>query len=576
MSTQYASRRVPRKQGTGVVGIVSVVLLLLAVPIVGYMAWYVIKHPIGAAKGGGPLASAGDQKSGKVSPNSKSTFKKPAKSSMGERPYTSSSQSPYSSGSYTPPPQVNVPAQNSVGSSVQLISEAVKESLKARPTLVVWLFDQSKSNANYRSEVAQQLPGFYRDLIKKDAKSDDKPLLTAVAAYSDKVEFLTEEPTDDVEAVTKLAGEIKDSNSSVENTFTAIHMAAEKFAPFKVQKGRLITFVVVSDEVGDDHGQLDEALKICNRYTIPVYVVGISALSGRQSAASTIEGPATATENPVRQGPETRDLEVIDLEYPRGNAGPAAGDSGFGPYYLSQLCLATDGKYFAIPLGYRGGSEGMYIRSSTNIMGRTQPTAPPQTVDPVKMRQYAPKFMSDAEYLKVVNSNKALQALLAAAKLPRVEVMHSFTSGFETSDEAGLRRSLDSSQRPIARIQPPIEEMFNILKAGESDAGKLTQPRWQAEFYLALGRAMAAKARADGYLAQVATLKNGKKFEVEGHTHWELQPADEFKGNSTIDSMRNKAAGYLNKVITEHPGTTWAVMAQQELSEPIGWKWTER
>jgi hypothetical protein len=263
---------------------------------------------------------------------------------------------------------------------------------------------------------------------------------------------------------------------------------------------------------------------------------------------------------------------MIDLEYPRGNSGPAAADSGFGPYYLSQLCQETDGKYFAIPLSFRGdrgGGRGFTIRGNQNA-------GQPMTVDPAKMRQYAPKYMSDAEYLKVVNSNKALQALLSAAKLPRVEVMHSFTGGFETRDEAGLRRSLDSSQRPIARIQPPIEEMYNMLKAGESDAGKLTQPRWQAEFYLALGRAMAAKARADGYLAQVAVLKNGKKFEQEGHTFWELVPADEFKGNSTIDNMRKKATDYLNKVITDHPGTTWAVMAQHELSEPIGWKWNER
>src|SRR4029077_15524138 len=119
-----------------------------------------------------------------------------------------------------------------------------------------------------------------------------------------------------------------------ENTFAAIHMAAEKFAPYKVKKGRRITFIVVSDEVGDDEAQLEEALKICNRYTIPVYVVGIAAIPGRSSGAS-IE------EEPLRQGPDSRDIEMIDLEFPRGNAGPSAGDSGLGPYYLTQLCLAT-------------------------------------------------------------------------------------------------------------------------------------------------------------------------------------------------------------------------------------------
>lgn len=569
MSTHYASRRVPRKQGTGVVGIISVVLMLVAVPIVGYLAWYVIKHPMGTvtAKGGGPLASSGG-KSNRSHATSSSQFKSPPRSSNtgGERLFHPGTPSDFKP--YTPPTQFNNPDQNSVGSSLQLIGESVKESIKARKTLIVWLFDQSKSNSNYRSEVAQQLPNFYRDLVKKEAKGDDSPLLSAVGVYSDKVEFLTETPTDDVEAVTKMVGEIKDGGSPVENTFAAIHMAAEKFAPYKVQKGRLITFIVVSDEVGDDEAQLEEALKICNRYTIPVYVVGIAAIPGRSSDAS-VEG------TPLRQGPDSRDIEMIDLEFPRGSAGPSAGDSGLGPYYLNQLCLQTEGKYFAIPTMHRGngGNRGFQI-----VMGggQNRNMGTPQTVNPAKMRQYAPKFMMDQEYQKLVSSNKALRGLLEAAKLPKVEVMHSYTSSFNTTDEQGLRRSLDSSQRPIAKLMPPIDEMYGLLKSGESDAAKLPQDRWKAEFYLSLGRIMAAKARADGYLSQVAVLKNGKKFEQEGHTQWDLVPADEFKGNSTIDSMRKKAEDYLKKVLADFPDTTWAVMAQQELSEPIGWKWNER
>ena len=253
---------------------------------------------------------------------------------------------------------------------------------------------------------------------------------------------------------------------------------------------------------------------------------------------------------------------MIDLEFPRGNAGPAAGDSGLGPYYLNQLCLQTDGKYFAIPTSYRGDS-GNRSFQITMGGGQNRNMGTPQTVDPAKMRQYAPKFMSDAEYEKLVGSNKALRGLIEAAKLPRVEVMHSYTSSFNTTDEQGLRRLLDSSQRPIAKLLPPIDDMYVLLKAGESDAAKLAQPRWQAEYYLAIGRLMAAKTRADGYLSQVAVLKNGKKFEQEGHTQWDLVPADEFKGNSTIDTMRKKAEGYLNKVVTDFPGTTWAVMASK-------------
>ena len=43
-----------------------------------------------------------------------------------------------------------------------------------------------------------------------------------------------------------------------------------------------------------------------------------------------------------------------------------------------------------------------------------------------------------------------------------------------------------------------------------------------------------------------------------------------------MDSMAKKARAYLNRVIIEHPGTPWAVMATRELSENVGWEWTER
>jgi hypothetical protein len=33
---------------------------------------------------------------------------------------------------------------------------------------------------------------------------------------------------------------------------------------------------------------------------------------------------------------------------------------------------------------------------------------------------------------------------------------------------------------------------------------------------------------------------------------------------------------YLNRVIKDHPGTPWALLAQRELKDPLGWKWEDR
>lgn len=39
--------------------------------------------------------------------------------------------------------------------------------------------------------------------------------------------------------------------------------------------------------------------------------------------------------------------------------------------------------------------------------------------------------------------------------------------------------------------------------------------------------------------------------------------------------MNDKALEYLNRVITEHPGTPWAYLAKVELRDPLGWEWVE-
>jgi hypothetical protein len=114
-----------------------------------------------------------------------------------------------------------------------------------------------------------------------------------------------------------------------------------------------------------------------------------------------------------------------------------------------------------------------------------------------------------------------------------------------------------------------------VLAVGEGDRNKLTSPRWQAEFDLAMGRIMAAKVRIDGYNEMLAALKRGKNFENPGSTRWFLEAADVYEAGSKQKNMAEKAKQYLQRVVNEHPGTPWAKLAEQELKTPLGWKWRE-
>ena len=66
------------------------------------------------------------------------------------------------------------------------------------------------------------------------------------------------------------------------------------------------------------------------------------------------------------------------------------------------------------------------------------------------------------------------------------------------------------------------------------------------------------------------------KFKDAKNNTWQLVPADEVSGvGSQLQNAGDKAREYLGRVVKDHPGTPWALLAQRELNEPIGWKWME-
>ena len=125
-------------------------------------------------------------------------------------------------------------------------------------------------------------------------------------------------------------------------------------------------------------------------------------------------------------------------------------------------------------------------------------------------------------------------------------------------------------------MEPQVREVYEILKQAEADSAKLTRPRWQAGYDLAMGRVSAVLARVEGYNAMLALLKRGRSFENATSSRWALVPGDSSQAGSAIKRTAEQAKTYLEKVVKEHPGTPWARLAELELQQPIGWAWEER
>jgi hypothetical protein len=195
--------------------------------------------------------------------------------------------------------------------------------------------------------------------------------------------------------------------------------------------------------------------------------------------------------------------------------------------------------------------------------------------DPQTMRSYRPDYVSLKEYEKLLKANRARQALVQAAQFSQITPMENPATQFPKVNEADFVNKLSMAQRQAAVLEPKVNQIYETLRLGEKDREKLTHPRWQAGYDLAMGRTLAVKVRTEAYNAMLAKAKQGMKFNEPKNDTWELRPADDISVGSALEKQAGLAKTYLERVKNEHAGTPWALLATRELNVPLGWKWVE-
>ena len=147
---------------------------------------------------------------------------------------------------------------------------------------------------------------------------------------------------------------------------------------------------------------------------------------------------------------------------------------------------------------------------------------------------------------------------------------------FPRRSEAALINLLSEAQQQSAKILAgTLIQVCTTLERGERDRKKIVRPRWQAGYDLAMGRALATKIRTEGYNLMLAKARRGMNFKNPKNDTWILKPSDKIMSGSSMEKQAEKAQGYLQRVVDEHPGTPWAMIAKQELADSMGWMWSE-
>jgi hypothetical protein len=477
-------------------------------------------------------------------------------------------------------------ATGAVG-AIDRITHEILLSLEERKTLVVWLFDQTESLIPQRQAIHNRFDRIYEELGLIEAagneafkKYEETPLLTSVVGFGSSVVLMTKKPTSDLEEIKRAVAEIPLDDSGMEKVFEAVYRAVSEYKSFRYvdeKKGepeRNVMIVAFTDEVGDDQNGMEQTIRECRRYAIPVYVVGVPAPFGRDETMMKWVDPnpefdQTPQWGRVSQGPESYLPERIKLEFSNWSDRDEPIDSGFGPYALTRLCYETGGIYFSVHPNRNVNRE---VRR-----GEVEPFSAhlARFFDPQVMRKYRPDYVPPEEYMRRVRENKAREALVKAANLSWLNQMEAPQTRFPKTDEAAFVNALSEAQKAAAKLEPEINTLHETLRLGEPDRAKENVPRWQAGYDLAMGRVLAVKARTEAYNAMLAAAKRGLKFKDEKNNTWILKPADEVSVGSQLERTAAKAREYLERVAAEHPETPWAYLAQKELETPIGWKWEE-
>ncbi len=492
-----------------------------------------------------------------------------------------------------------VPVKGSVGNSVKAASGAVDRmtqeilmSMQERETIVVWMFDQSASLMEQREEIVQRFDRIYDELGILQAaghasfENKKQPLLTQVYAFGSGIKPLLKNPTPSLATIKEAIQSIDRDSSGIENVMETVIVAAKDHASYRrIDKTtgkpkNNVMLIVVSDEAGDDKDKVDDAIRICNEHQMPVYVIGVPAPFGRTNTEVKWVDPDPEFDQStqwalVSQGPESIMPERLRLDSTGTFGDLNMIDSGFGPFHLTRLSYETGGIYFAVHPN-RNTKRRVKKWETKSYSASIQ-----HFFDPKIMRRYKPDYVSNQTYLARLKASESRSALVRAATFTTTGTLESPVLRFEKLNEATFVANVSAAQQTAAIVEPQINRLYEMLKVGEEARPDELSLRWQAGFDLAIGRAIAAKVRASSYNAMLALIKTKLKFDppkdkkTPQNNTWVLVPADIVQTGSQDTKLLQKAHNYLNRVIEEHPGTPWALLAQRELETPIGWKWEQ-
>jgi hypothetical protein len=444
--------------------------------------------------------------------------------------------------------------------AVDRIATEIVRRLEQGRTLVIWAFDASGSLERERQRLTKHIETVYTHIGQLDENhlAAGNGLMTVVVAFGQDRKALTTKPTAELSEILEAIENVPSDETGVELTFTTVAEIINRWGHFRDQAGRVYhpMVIVVTDEAGDDEDRLEEAVERAQRARVPVYVLGSQAVFGREKGYIDYVDPKTKRffpHQPVHQGPESAVVEQILLPFWYDGPSYDILEAGFGPYGLSRLASATGGIYFV-------------TRFNARRMG----------FDPMRMKEYKPDWIRRDQYEQAIRSSPLRQAVITASRITQQQLPGMPALVFPPVDSAEFKEVMSANQGLAERTAYTVGEALTPITSVAKLRDRETSRRWQAHYDLIRGRLLAMKIRCYEYNWACARLKKDPpRFKNPRSNAWRLVPDSTINYSERAAAAALEADRLLRRVIHDHPDTPWALLAQRELRDPMGFKWVE-
>lgn len=468
------------------------------------------------------------------------------------------------------------------GAAMGRLTQELIRLMRQQKVIVVWLFDESDSMKDDREEIRKQFAKVYEELgiAQKDDKKfqsiRDETLTTAVLSFGTTVHSHTKAPTNKVPEIQAAINKIPIDETGDEKMFAALSWALDTYTPVAQKQKRKLAIVIVSDESGDDGQGMEEVITRVKRAKSPVYVMGREAMFGTPWGHMKWVDPEDGWVHwvRIRRGPETALPEA--LQWNGLHVRHDSYSSGFGSYTQARLAKESGGILFLL------------ASDETELVGHGAHLK--RKFEQLTMKEYEPLLLSARDYVKA-RSESRFRSILAdvfGELDPSKDPMLRMRGGhypfeaeeFETVGAGQFRKAFGAFKKADLAIRKL--ESIRELRATEDSM------RWRAAYDLTVGQVYAYRVRLFQFMLLLDShSKNRPKIRNPKSNVWilrsdaNLRKPDDQQAKVTqvdlekLEAQKVKATDFLKQVQKNHPGTPWALVAQQELRANFGYRFDE-